>query len=88
MNDPLLVAIATGTIVNLIAIFWRTSLLATKVEVVNQVLTGRGGVIERVEHLEERFNKEIEKADNVHKDYDLKLQDHARRIETMERRTA
>lgn len=88
MNDPLLVAIATGTIVNLIAIFWRTSFLATKVEVVNQVITGRGGVIERVEHLEERFDKEIEKADRVHKDYELKLQDHARRIETMERRTA
>lgn len=88
MNEPLLWSALGIAILNLIAIFWRTSLLATKVEVVNQVLTGRGGVIERVEHLEERFNKEIEKADNVHKDYELKLQDHARRIETMERRTA
>lgn len=88
MNEPLLWSAIGIAILNLIAIFWRTSLLATKVEVVNQVLTGRGGVIERVEHLEERFDKEIEKADRVHKDYELALQDHARRVETMERRTA
>lgn len=70
MNEPLLWSAIGIAILNLIAIFWRTSLLATKVEVVNQVLTGRGGVIERVEHLEDKFDKEILKADTLHKDYE------------------
>lgn len=76
-------------VANLITIFWRTASLETKVEVVKQILSGRGGVLERVEHLEQRFDEEIEKADTAHKNFELALQDHARRIETIEqRRTA
>lgn len=92
-------SIATFTVVNLVAIFWRTANIEKKSEVMHATLSGqidgvqksmdgRGGLIERVEHLEEKFDKEILKADTLHKDYELKLQDHARRLESVERRSA
>ncbi len=92
-------SIATFTVVNLVAIFWRTAAIERKsdvnhatlsgqIDAVQRSMDGRGGVIERVEHLEEKFDQEILKADTLHKDYELKLQDHARRIDTLEQRRA